>query len=386
VLLVLSCIWLAIVVWLGWRAWRQRAALPTLRQRRIARGAPPPRICVIVPARNEEHNIGSCLKSLLGQTIAGENLHITIVDDGSTDLTSEIVSDAAAAAGETPVSLFECPKLPPGWNGKVHACWRGYEQAPKDTDWVCFIDADMQLQPALLESAIVASERDRIDLLSLAPKHDLRSFAERLIIPCGHYLLAFSQELARVQSPDSGEVAVTGQFMLFRREAYEAVGGHASVPLAICEDAAIARLVKRRNMRVFMQDASRLLTARMYTGWKNLWPGFAKNLIDMAGGVAPTAIYATVAIVLSLAVLALPMASTTACALGSSDGCQAIAPAVAASAIALAFHILGAAHFDIPLFYGLLFPLGYSAGALIAFDSLRWRLTRRIRWKGRIYS
>jgi chlorobactene glucosyltransferase len=55
------------------------------------------------------------------------------------------------------------------------------------------------------------------------------------------------------------------------------------------------------------------------------------------------------------------------------------------SAAAFAFHIAGARYFQIPLFYGLLFPIGYSTGALIAFDSLRWRLTHRVRWKDRVY-
>lgn len=385
-LLLLSSIWLAIVVGLVWRAWQQRAALPRLKRSRLPHDAPRPRICVIIPARNEEHNIGSCLRSLLAQTVAGSNLHILVVDDGSADRTADIVTEMAEAAGDSCLSLVRSRKLPPGWNGKVHACWLGYEAAPGDADWICFVDADMQAKPALLESATLSAARDAIDLLSLAPKHELKSFAERLIIPCGHYLLAFTQKLSRMQSPKSDEVAVTGQFMLFRREAYEAVGGHASVPLAICEDTAIARLVKQSGRRVLMQDGSRFLTARMYTGWKNLWPGFAKNLIETIGGPLPTLIGGALAIVLSLAALALPAASLAACAGGATTACWAAAPAIAASATAFAFHLFGALYFDIPLVYGLLFPVGYSAGALIAFDSLRWRLTGRVRWKGRVYS
>ncbi len=83
---------------------------------------------------------------------------------------------------------------------------------------------------------------DDLDLLSLAPRHRLKSFAERLILPCGHYLLSFSQDLAKVQAPDSDDVTATGQFMLFRRGAYDAVGGHAAVHAAICEDLELARL------------------------------------------------------------------------------------------------------------------------------------------------
>jgi chlorobactene glucosyltransferase len=383
-LLSLSCAWLAVVVWLGLRAWRQRSALPLLRSRRA--NGERPRIAVIVPARNEARNIGACLKSLIDQTIAGSNLHIIVIDDASSDGTAAIATECAAAAGSAEVSVIRTSHLPPGWRGKVHACWLGYLAAPKDADWLCFLDADMRARPSLLESALVSADQQGLDLLSLAPRHELGSFAERLIIPCGHYLLAFSQELSRIQSPQSGEVAVTGQFMLFRRAAYEHIGGHASVPLAICEDLEIALLAKGAGHRVLMQDGSRLLTARMYTGWKNLWPGFAKNLIEMAGGVVPTIVYAVAAVVLSGAALALPALDAASCVHGSSIACWALLPAALASAAALAFHLFGAAHFGIPLIYGLLFPVGYWAGALLALDSLRWRLTGRVRWKGRVYS
>jgi chlorobactene glucosyltransferase len=49
----------------------------------------------------------------------------------------------------------------------------------------------------------------------------------------------------------------------------------------------------------------------------------------------------------------------------------------------IALHIAGTKYFRIPLWYGLLFPLGYTAGALIALDSLRRRYRGRVTWKGR---
>ncbi len=174
--------------------------------------------------------------------------------------------------------------------------------------------------------------------------------------------------------------------MLFRREAYEAIGGHAAVRSAICEDTALARLVKRHGRKVRLQDGSKLLATRMYTGWRSLWPGIAKNLNEMLGGPARTVAIACAAVVLASATVLLPTFSIAACTAGTDAACWAIAPAVLASAAAFAFHIAGAAYFGIPLFYGFLFPLGYSAGALIALDSLWWRLTGRVRWKGRVYS
>jgi chlorobactene glucosyltransferase len=123
----------------------------------------------------------------------------------------------------------------------------------------------------------------------------------------------------------------------------------------------------------------------MYTGWTTLWPGIAKNLSEMLGGTFPTVLTALAAVVLSWAAVLLPLADALSCAGGSRTGCYALGPALAASAAAFGLHIAGAIHFGIPFFYGLLFPLGYSIGAAMGFDSLRRRLTRRVSWKGRVY-
>jgi chlorobactene glucosyltransferase len=61
-------------------------------------------------------------------------------------------------------------------------------------------------------------------------------------------------------------------------------------------------------------------------------------------------------------------------------------PAGLASAAAFGLHIAGALHFGIPVWYGLIFPLAYTTGAVLALDSVRWRLIRRVHWKGRVYS
>jgi chlorobactene glucosyltransferase len=382
VLLALSLVWLAIVIWLIIRAIRQRDALQPLE---TAQGAPTPgaSVIVIVPARNESGNIAACLRSVLSQNISRDRLRVIVVDDASSDGTGAIVT--AIAKADAPVTLVQARELPRGWTGKCNACWLGAKQAPQNSDWLCFVDADMRLHPSLLASALEAADQRQLDLLSLAPRHDLKSFAERLILPCGHYLLAFSQDLMRIQAMESQDAVATGQFMLFRRPAYDAAGGHAAVCGAICEDIELARLLKRRGGHVQLLDGSALLATRMYTGWVTLWPGIAKNLSEMLGGPQRTVASAIVAVILSWTAVLLPAASLARCSGGTSLDCVAALLSSLASAAAFAFHIAGARYFQIPLFYGLLFPIGYSVGALIAFDSLRWRLTHRVRWKDRVY-
>ncbi|HTV32889.1 MAG TPA: glycosyltransferase, partial [Methylocella sp.] len=252
--------------------------------------------------------------------------------------------------------------------------------------WLCFLDADTRAEPALLASAVATARGESLDLLSLAPRQNLVSFAERLVLPCGLYFLSFSQKLAKLQSQRSGNVTVTGQFMLVRSCTYWAVGGHAAVPFAICEDIALARLVKRSGGRVKLYDGQRLISTRMYTGWETLWPGIAKNLVDMLGGPLATVACAVVAVTLAWAAWLIPILSGVSCAHAIPGACVSLLPAIAGSASAIGLHLAGAAYFRIPFWYGLLFPFGYTVGAAIALDSILRRFRGQVTWKGRIYS
>ena len=164
------------------------------------------------------------------------------------------------------------------------------------------------------------------------------------------------------------------------------MGGHAAVRSAICEDLALARRMKQQGWKVVLRSGDRLLSARMYTGWTTVWPGLAKNLVETLGGPALALTIALVGLPLAWAALIIPAVDAFSC-LNNEGGsaCLALAAALAASAAALALHVAGTAHFRIPLWYGLLFPLGYSAGALMVLDSVRRRLYGRVSWKGRTY-
>jgi chlorobactene glucosyltransferase len=382
--LALSVGLLAVVSWLIWRAARQQKLLPTVEPvSSLPSSLLLPRVSVVVPARNEQLNIERCINGLLEQDYPIERLNIKVIDDHSTDSTYAIAS--AIAARSSHVTVVRSPALPPDWVGKSHACWIGSQVAQTEDEWLCFIDADVEAEPELLASATEVALSQHLDLLSLAPRLRLESFAERLVIPCGLYLIAFCQDLAAVQSQRSDKVTATGQFMLVRRHVYESVGGHAAVCGAICEDVALALLIKRGGGRVMLQDGKFLLSARMYTGWSSLWTGISKNLVEMLGGERATLITAAIAIVVSWACVVIPWLDALSCAHGISGSCIALVPALVGSLAALGLHIAGSLYFQIPFWYGLLFPFGYSVGACLAVESMRRRRRRRIIWKGRAY-
>jgi chlorobactene glucosyltransferase len=381
---VLSCAWAVVVAWLIHRAFGQRDKIPLLRPLPLTGNPPVPFVAVIIPARDEADNITSCVSNALDQTYPSGRFEIRVIDDHSEDTTFAIAS--GLGKDHPRLKVEKAPALPPHWVGKSHACWIGTKAAPPETDWFCFIDADVTMQPDLLASAVETASSAGLDVLSLAPRQELRSFAERLIIPCGLYILSFCRDLGKVQSPQSADATATGQFLLIRASVYDEVGGHEAVSDAICEDVALARRIKQAGHRVLLFDGKALLSTRMYDGWATLWPGLTKNIVEMLGGHAASLGLAAAAALLAWATWIVPLLAGIACAKGQHAACFGLPLAAAASAAVLGLHIAGSAYFRIPFWYGLLFPLGYTIGAVMTIDSVRRRMRGRVIWKGRVYS
>ncbi len=336
-----------------------------------------------MPARDEASNIARCLHSLCAQRYPGDRFDTIVIDDHSTDETAAIVT--AIATQDARVSLLRSPPLPPRWTGKSHACWIGAGAAPVGSEWLCFVDADVWGEKELLSSAMTAAIEQELVLLSLAPRQELRSFAERIVLPCGLILLSFIQDLRQAQARGSRDVTATGQFMLIRRTAYEAIGGHAAVSGAICEDLELTRRVKQSGRAVLLMGGEDVVATRMYSGWRTLWQGLSKNLVDTLGGRDSTLMVAVAGVVLAWSAIAIPTLDAISLARGTADARAALVAASLASAATFGLHVAAARYFRIPLYYGFFFPLGYTVGAFIALDSIGRRLRGRVSWKGRIY-
>ncbi len=236
------------------------------------------RVSVGVPARDEERVIGDCLASLLAQE--GVSLEIRVLDDGSSDRTAAIVREIAERDGR--VTLLEGAPLLEGWKGKPHACQQLGEAATGE--WLLFVDADVRLGPGAIAAALAQAEAARADLLSVFPEQVCGSWSEKILIPTlGFILLAFLP-FRFLERPDPRIAAANGQFMLFRREAYRAINGHAGVKDAIVEDIVLARRVKAAGGRLAIADGTGRVFCRMYRSLGEIWHGFSKNLYPAFGG------------------------------------------------------------------------------------------------------
>ncbi len=374
--LALAILWGGIVTGLLLRAVIQYRHYELLRARAASELSreKPDTVTVIVPARNEARNIGRCARGLMAQDYPW--LEVVVVNDNSSDHTGSIVRDLSCF--DHRLRLLECGALPEGWAGKPRACWRGARDS--SGEWLCFLDADTTAEPTLITTAVKAAQERGLDMLSLEPFQELGSFWERTIIPAGFLLLAFGQDLRRVNDPAYADAAANGQFILIRRSVYERVGGHAAVREEICEDTALARRVKGAGYRLAILGASDLVQTRMYTNLATLWEGLSKNVVEMMGGTRATLLAALSSFALGWVTLLLPILLWR-----QGDIAAGIIATMASTALA-ATHISAARYFRIPFFYGLFFPVGYTMGGLIALNSIRLRWSRRVAWKGRVYT
>ncbi len=379
--LVASLLLLIVVAGLIGRAMDQQRYFRVLQPVAAPSEEAAPWIAVIVPARNEASKIGACLEGLAGQTYPSSRLTVHVIDDGSSDGTKAISADIARTCPM--ISVTSAPPPTPGWTGKSHACWFG-AQRDADSEWLCFLDADTRPRPELLASALAAAQQDGLDFLSLAPRQELESAAERLVMPCGFYLLAFTHDVRDPLDPECEKTAACGQFILVRRSAYEKAGGHAAVAGALSEDLELARVLKRNGCRTAMFGGDRLISARMYEGYASLRTGVTRNLVDMLGGPARALTIISAGVVPAWASVALPFSTVLTWNSGVIETASLLAACIAAAA-AFGFHIAGARHFSIPVWYGLLFPVGYTIGAKLVIESIWRRRTGRVVWKGRTY-
>ena len=228
----------------------------------------PPALSVIVPARNEEASLGTCLESLASQT--GVTFEIIVVDDHSTDRTR------AVATSFPGVRVIEATPLPAGWTGKNNAVVTGARIARGE--WLLFTDADTMHLPGSLARSLQEAKRHGAALLSYSPEQIVRTFWEKAVMPVIFAELASQYRPSEVSDPASPVAAANGQYILVTRETYDAVGGHAAVAGTLLEDVALAQAVKQSGRKIFFRYGAGAVRTRMYRSFTQLREGWTKNL------------------------------------------------------------------------------------------------------------
>jgi len=171
--------------------------------------------------------------------------------------------------------VLEADPLPDGWSGKSNACWTGAKLAKGK--WLLFTDADTRHAINSVEQGFREAESNHAALLSYSPQQEVFGFLERAVMPVIFAELAKTYRPKEVSDPTSPAAAANGQYLLIRRDVYDAVGGHAAVAHAILEDVELAKLVKRAGYKLQFR-VSDAVSTRMYRTFGQMWEGWTKNL------------------------------------------------------------------------------------------------------------
>ncbi|MEJ5203265.1 MAG: glycosyltransferase [Anaerolineales bacterium] len=336
-----------------------------------------PKVSILVPARNEERNIAACVHSLLAQEYP--NFEVLVFDDQSSDSTAAILKEIAAANPK--LRLLNGDPPPEGWVGKNWACAQLADSAQGDIFY--FTDADTVHQPWAVRTAATVLLSERADLLTGFPAQRMDSWGERLIVP--FFLWAFFSftplALAyRLRLPWLSNAV--GQFMVFRREAYVAIGGHRKTADSITEDLRLAQRMKAHGLRWRVINAAGLLSCRMYAGFAEAWEGFSKNLFAAFGFRLLPYLFVFV----WLAVLFyLPPGLLLGYAAGAvSQGSPLVW--LLCIALALLIWLLPYRQLRLPLYLAFLYPLTLFVNELVALRSLWASLRGALSWKGRQFA
>lgn len=363
VLLVLNVSVLSLVLW-NVVCWPQPGG----------KGAAPRRTCsVLIPARNEERTIASCLGSVLRQ---GDSvLEILVCDDHSDDATAPVVRELE---GKNPrIRLIPAPALPSGWCGKNFACATLAGEA--SGSWLLFLDADARLCDGALNRMLRAASAHEASFLSCWPGLELEGFWEKALMPMLNFvvLTLFPAPLS-LKKQDASLGLAHGACILARREAYGRVGGHEAVRAELFEDTSLARVWRAAGERGICLDGQSVVRVRMYDSFHGIWNGFKKNFFPSFRHFPSFWLF----LLLHLVCFLMPFVIFPA---GAVRGVWLMPAALSALAV-LAMRVSLALRFGHPVWSALLHP--FSESILLILGIVSWRSCRGgrgVEWKGRTY-
>lgn len=245
-----------------------------------------PEVSIYIPARNEANSIERCIRSAVNQYYP--NHRVYVLDDGSTDGTNEILKNLRKEFPKKLRVIHGEPK-PTEWLGKSWAC----QQLSKAStgDILIFIDADTWLEPEATAKTVRTMGHDIVDFITLWPEQKFGSFWERTVIPLVYFALLTLLPTRYVHKApkwiptflkkEMGALftAACGQFMAFKRKAYDRIGGHSSVKDEIVEDLELAKTIRRAGFKMKMYHGKKTISCRMYSSSQELWEGFRKNFL-----------------------------------------------------------------------------------------------------------
>ena len=257
-------IWLAILL-LPWRPWDTREVMDST-------SASPDTnlsdITVLIPARNEAEMIGTTLSSLKSQ---GHDLAIVVVNDRSTDGTASV----AQTSGMRNLRIISGEPLPAGWSGKLWALEQGFCHV--NTPLTLLLDADIELQPGIVQALRQKLKEDRLHLVSLMSQMRMVNFWERLLMPAFVFFFKMIYPFRLSNSSFPRVAAAAGGCILLETRLIKEIGGFKAICKELIDDCALARRVKSFGYRTWIGLTHSAHSLRSYDNLGDIWNMVART-------------------------------------------------------------------------------------------------------------
>lgn len=270
-------LWPALVFWLiVFYRWSREPEhpLPSAGRPHYTDLRSPPLVSIIVPARNEAHQIAECVRSLLAQDYP--RFEVIVVDDCSEDGTGAIVGELSKR--DSRLTLVCGTPVPEGWMGKSYAISQGYQRA--QGQWLLFTDADTSHATHLLSAVLAHVLERQAGFATVIGDQRHPTFGVYLAnLPVFTYIF-MAIDPKGWNNAKSRQSLVNGQYLLFSREAYEAIGTHAAVRHYSSTDVSLGYLAKMDGWLPLLIDGRGALRTTMYRSLREAFQGWARSLVN----------------------------------------------------------------------------------------------------------
>lgn len=336
-----------------------------------------PFVSVLVPARNEAHNIEACVSSLLAQDYP--NFEVIVLNDNSTDDTSRILN--RLALNDTHLRVMKGAPLPENWIGKNWACHQLDKAATGEL--ILFTDADTRHAPDTLRASVSALFTEHADLVTAFPHEEVNTWGERILLPVIGFCIFTFIPHRLVQKLRLPALAITiGQFMLFRRTFYDALGGYEAVRTEVVDDICLGRRVVASGGEWRLLNGTRHVSCRMYHGFWEAVCGFSKNIFAvfdfrilpfiLSWLLMGVVFLMPAAALVSFGVFHHPMPSLP------------LEYAIFAVALSLLLWLIAYLRYTFPAYLIFVYPLSLALFIAVAVRSFFQSATGTAIWKGRV--
>jgi hypothetical protein len=235
-----------------------------------------PKVSIIVAARNEQRNIREALQSLLN--LSYRDYELIVVNDRSEDDTQTILEQMSAS--QPRLKLLQISELPSGWLGKNHALWVGSQQATGEL--LLFTDADIIMEPTVLNRAVTFLVHNRIDHLAATPSMNMPTVFLGMFGAAFVIFFSLFVRPWKARDPHSRFHIGIGAFNLVSTQVYRNIGGHVPIRLRPDDDIKLGKLLKKGGYRQDVVYGSDYLAVEWYASTGELIRGLEKNAFSGA--------------------------------------------------------------------------------------------------------